>query len=63
MEAEARAILSLALEENTPTVVETSEEMHERLKQVIGMWEDRGTTGDLMRLTRGVLDEGSGGGF
>ena len=53
MEAEARAIISSAIEGGAPFGAETREELHERLKAVIGMWEDRGTTDDLMQLTRG----------
>lgn len=54
MEAEARAILARAVEEpETLPPPRTQEEMLERLAAVRGIWKDRGTTDELMRLTRG----------
>lgn len=58
MEAEAREILALAVSEPslfTPPLEppRTPEEMRERLLAVRGIWKDRGTTDELMRLTRG----------
>jgi len=54
MEAEARAILSRAVnEQETLEPPQTTEELKERLKAVRGIWKDRGTTDDLMKLTRG----------
>ncbi|MEM7603170.1 MAG: plasmid stabilization protein [Verrucomicrobiota bacterium] len=53
MEAEAREILAAGLEDTTGgTKSCTPEEFRERLKGVIGAWEGRGTTDDLMKLTR-----------
>ncbi len=53
MEAEARAILRQGVENDGPSVQETLEEASERLRAVIGMWKERGTTDELMKLTRG----------
>jgi hypothetical protein len=54
MEAEARAILSEAVEQGTnPPPPRTPEELRERLEGVRGLWKDRGTTDELMKLTRG----------
>jgi len=54
MEAEAREILRLALEQPTDRPPpRTPEELRERLKAVRGLWKDRGTTDELMKLTRG----------
>ena len=54
MEAEARAILAQAVSEpEALTPPRNSEEMRERLEAVRGIWKDRGTTEDLMSLTRG----------
>jgi len=54
MEAEAREILRSTLEgEYGPPPPRTPEELRERLKNVRGLWKDRGTTDELMKLTRG----------
>jgi hypothetical protein len=58
MEAEAREILAAAVNEtaiSSPRIdpPRTPEEMRERLRAVTGIWRERGTTDDLMRLTRG----------
>ena len=53
MEAEARAILGEAVREGRAVVPETTEEARERLKGIIGIWQDRGTTDELMQQTRG----------
>lgn len=54
MEAEAREILRRSLEESTHRPPpRTSEELRERLKGVRGLWKDRGTSDELMKLTRG----------
>lgn len=53
MEAEAREILRKALEETIPPAPRTPEELRERLRGVRGRWHDRGTTDELMELTRG----------
>jgi plasmid stability protein len=58
MEAEARAILALAVEAapgvDVPVLPpRTPEEMRERLQAVGGLWKVRGTTDDLMQATRG----------
>jgi antitoxin FitA len=54
MEAEAREILRIALDEAPgaarPT---TAEELRQRLRGVRGLWKDRGTSDELMKLTRG----------
>lgn len=54
MEAEARAILTRAVEEpegnNGPL---TEAEIRQRIESVAGLWKDRGTTDELMALTRG----------
>jgi plasmid stability protein len=53
MEAEAREILARAVEQpEAGDPPRTAEEMRERLKAVAGIWKDRGTTDELMRLTR-----------
>ena len=54
MEAEARAIIAQAVAEpESPGPPRNATEMKERLKEVRGLWKDRGTTDDLMKLTRG----------
>jgi len=54
MEAEARAILAQAVNEPAAiTPPRTPEEMRERLEAIRGIWKDRGTTDELMQLTRG----------
>jgi antitoxin FitA len=54
MEAEARQILTRAVNEPDPLPPpRTPEEMLGRLASVRGAWKDRGTTDDLMALTRG----------
>ncbi|MFN0128082.1 MAG: FitA-like ribbon-helix-helix domain-containing protein [Verrucomicrobiales bacterium] len=58
MEAEAREILAAAVVETpgvTPSIAvpRTAEEMRERLRAVAGIWKGRGTTDELMRMTRG----------
>ena len=54
MEAEARTLLTHAVEEpksfNPPR---SAEELKARLLSVRGIWRDQGTTDDLMQLTRG----------
>ncbi|MEO0413865.1 MAG: plasmid stabilization protein [Verrucomicrobiota bacterium] len=52
MEAEARKILSEAVntpEENPPSQAE----ILKRIQSVAGVWKDRGTTDELMEITRG----------
>lgn len=54
MEAEARAILARAV--NEPESIappSTPDEMRKRLEAIRGIWKDRGTTDELMKLTRG----------
>ena len=58
MEAEVRSILTRAVDE--PDAVEASSdpdalmaERRRRIEAVVGVWKDRGTTDDLMALTRG----------
>lgn len=54
MEAEAREIIARAV--NEPEAINpprTPEEMRMRLEALRGIWKDRGTTEDLMRITRG----------
>ena len=56
--AEAREILTQAVvgaDSPAPTIQPptTPEEMRERLLAVRGLWKGRGTTDELMRLTRG----------
>lgn len=53
MEAEAREILARGVEDEEPEPQRTVEEMRGRLQSVIGIWKDRGTTDELMRMTRG----------
>ena len=54
MEAEARDILTrIVAEPETPTAPRNAEELKQRLQAVRGLWKDRGTTDDLMNLTRG----------
>jgi len=53
MEAEARAILALALEGPGPTPPRTAEEMMARLNAVSGIWKGRGSTDQLMIELRG----------
>jgi len=54
MEAEARAILAASLEESVhrPSP-RTPEELREHLSRVRGIWKGRGSTDELMQLTRG----------
>ena len=55
MEAEAREILSTAVQETGITPPRTPEEMRERLKAFTGVWKDRTdgkTTDELMRELR-----------
>jgi plasmid stability protein len=53
MEAEARAIIARAVNESEPLPPpRTAEEMRERLNTIRGIWKNRGTTEELMRLTR-----------
>lgn len=53
-EAEARAILAQAVNEPEDIAPpRTPEEMRERLEAVRGIWKDRGSTDDLMKITRG----------
>ena len=58
MEAEVRSILTRAVDE--PDAVDASSdpaalmaERRRRIEAVVGVWKDRGTTDDLMALTRG----------
>lgn len=54
MEAEAREILTRAVAEpEAPAPPRNAGEMKRRLQAVRGLWKDRGTTDDLMKLTRG----------
>ncbi len=54
MEAEAREIIAEAVgQAANPPPPRTPEELRERLKGVRGLWKDRGTTDELMKLTRG----------
>jgi len=54
MEAEAREILRKAVEESPEAPPpRTREELRQRLQGVRGLWKDRGTTDELMELTRG----------
>lgn len=52
MEADAREILAAAVGQASKPP-QTPEELRERLKGVRGLWKDRGTTDELMKLTRG----------
>lgn len=56
MEAEARAILTQAVEELDDDAKASELVMLERRKRieaVMGLWKDRGTTDELMAITRG----------
>lgn len=58
MEAEAREILAAAMEKSASDAASTSEEAviaerRRRIEEVVGRWKDRGTTDELMALTRG----------
>ncbi len=54
MEAEARAIITQAVSKTGAlTPPQNAEELKDRLKAVRGIWKDRGTTDELMELTRG----------
>ena len=54
MEAEAREILRRALEQDDDLPPpRTPEELRRRLQGVRGRWKDRGTSDELMALTRG----------
>ena len=54
MEAEAREILAEAVgPAASPPPPRTPRELRERLKGVRGLWKDRGTSDELMKLTRG----------
>ena len=56
MEAEAREILSRAVEDPKPSPPRTVEEMRERLQAVTGIWKDRHAgkaTADAMHELRG----------
>lgn len=54
MEAEAREILRQALEsEDHAQPPKTLKELRQRLKGVRGFWKNRGTSDELMELTRG----------
>lgn len=54
MEAEAREILRQALEaDDRRDPPRTPDELRQRLQGARGRWKDRGTTDDLMSLTRG----------
>lgn len=51
MEAEARAILAASLAE--PVHPRTPEELRVHLSRVRGLWKARGSSDELMQLTRG----------
>lgn len=54
MEAEARAILARAVNEpEAITPPSSPEELRKRLEAICGIWKDRGTTDELIQLTRG----------
>jgi plasmid stability protein len=53
MEAEAREILRQAMEKLPVKHPQTPEELRRRIAAARGVWKDRGTTEDLLRLTRG----------
>ena len=56
MEAEAREILSRAVEDPKPSPPRTVEEMRERLQAITGIWKDRHagrTTDEVMHELRG----------
>ena len=54
MEAEARDILMRAVKDAEAHPKRVSrEEAHRRVESVSGIWKGRGTTDELMRLTRG----------
>ena len=55
MEAEAREILRKALDDDDrPEPPRTPAELRQRLQSVRGLWQDRGTSDELMNLTRGT---------
>lgn len=55
MEAEAREILRKALDDDDrPEPPRTPAELRQRLQSVRGLWKDRGTSDELMNLTRGT---------
>ena len=55
MEAEAREILRKALDDDDrPEPPRTPAELRQRLQGVRGLWKDRGTSDELMNLTRGT---------
>ena len=53
MEAEAREILARGVLKESLEAPSTKEELRSRLDELTGIWKDRGTTDELMRLTRG----------
>lgn len=53
MEAEAREILARGVSKEAVEAPTTKEEMRRRLDEITGIWKDRGTTDELIRLTRG----------
>lgn len=53
MEAEARAILTEALEGPGPPPPRTKEEMLERLNAISGIWKGKGSTDEMMKDLRG----------
>lgn len=54
MEAEVRAILTRAVEEPEASAGGLTEaEIRQRIESVVGLWKNRGTTDELMALTRG----------
>lgn len=54
MEAEARAILTQAVnDESIVAPPRSAEKLEKRLGSVIGRWKNQGTTDELMHLTRG----------
>ena len=53
VQAEAREILSTAVGGAPLSPPLTREEMRQRLAQIRGLWKGRGTTDELMQMTRG----------
>ena len=51
MEAEAREILTRAVSETI--LKETTNERRTRLQGIAGIWKNRGSTDELMQMTRG----------
>ena len=51
MEAEAREILTRAMEK--PLSKETSMTRRKKLQSIAGIWKGKGSTNELMKMTRG----------